>query len=110
MKTTLDKFAAPVLWVSAGVLLSLILFRSEPLLALQPFRGIGDKAGAGVVSSVGGYTVMTSDGGNEDLLLVIDGRSEELFVYRAENQNSVQLYQRLPLSRVFLDARARTGK
>jgi hypothetical protein len=63
---------------------------------------------AGLVSQVGGLTVMTTDATNEDLLLVLDARNEELFVYRTQNNESVQLLQRYPISQLFVDARARS--
>jgi hypothetical protein len=63
---------------------------------------------AGVVSQVGGLTVMTTDATNEDLLLVLDSRNEELFVYRTQNNESVQLLQRYPIPQLFVDARARS--
>jgi len=60
-----------------------------------------------MVSQVGEYTVLTTDGGNEELLLLLDARSEDLLVYRIEKQSTVQLFQRVNLPRVFQDAKAR---
>ncbi|HLP84253.1 MAG TPA: hypothetical protein VK157_07880 [Phycisphaerales bacterium] len=72
-----------------------------------PFA-VPEALAAGVVSQVGGLTVMTTDATNEDLLLVLDGRNEELFVYRTQNNESVQLLQRYPIAQLFVDARARS--
>jgi hypothetical protein len=66
----------------------------------------GGEARADLVASVGGMTALTVAGASsEDLLLVIDGRSEELFVYRVENQQAVELQRRYSLPRMFTDAR-----
>jgi hypothetical protein len=61
-----------------------------------------------LVSQVGGLTVMTTDATNEDLLVVLDSRNEELFVYRADANAGVQLLQRYPIPQLFVDARARS--
>jgi hypothetical protein len=87
-----------VLWASAFVLAGLIL--------VQAGRSGSSEARADLVSSVGGLTALTVAGASsEDLLLVIDGRSEELFVYRVENQQNVELQRRYSLPRMFSDAR-----
>jgi hypothetical protein len=92
------------LWASGFVLLALVLIQAETMLA-QPFdRGT---AQAGMVSQTGQLTVMTADGGSDDLLLVLEGRSEELLVYRSD-RNGVQLQQRLSVPKLFQDARAMT--
>lgn len=59
------------------------------------------------VAQSGDYTALTCDGGNEDVLIVLDGRTEQLFVYKVVNQTAVNLYQREDVSRLFGDARAR---
>lgn len=84
------------LWASAFVLAGLILLQA----------GRPGEARADLVASVGGVTALTVAGASsEDLLMVIDGRSEELFVYRVENQNNLELYRRYNLPRMFSDAR-----
>lgn len=90
--------ASAPLWASALVILALILVQSS--------RMGGNRAQAEMVSSSGGYTVMTADGGTDEVLLILDERSEELFVYRVENQRSVDMKERISLSRLFSDARA----
>ncbi len=69
-------------------------------------RGLPE-AKAAEVSQSGDYTALTCDGGNEDVLVVLDGRTEQLFVYKVVNQVSVQLFQREDVGRLFGDARAR---
>jgi hypothetical protein len=58
-----------------------------------------------VVSQVGPYTVLTFDGGNEDILLVLDSRAEDLYSYRVVNQNRLDLLGRESLSEMFASAR-----
>lgn len=74
-------------------------------LSLPDFASI---ASGSVVAQTGGLTVMTSEVPGEDILLVLDSRNEELFVYRADNKVGVQLLQRYPVPQLFVDARART--
>lgn len=107
---TLEPLAVRVLWVTAGVLLALILFRAEPLSGAPPLFGT-TQARAGTLGVAGAYTLMTSPASNEDLFLVLDGRAEELSVYRAQNAGGVQLFQRLKLPPAFTEARLRaTGR
>ena len=90
------------LWVSCFILMALIILQAQSIFA-QP---LGENvARAGMVSQTGPLTVMTADAGVDDLLLVLEGRSEELLVYRAD-RNGVQLQQRLAVPKLFEDARA----
>lgn len=92
------------LWVSAGALSSLLA--AQFLFGAPPVGGAGSAAPA-MVSQRGQHTVMTAESGNEDLVLVLDGRGENLFVYRTTQQNGIQLFQKLSLPQVFADAKAR---
>lgn len=97
-----------LLTVTAAVLSTLVAV--QVLGGAPPIGPRGNdssSAHAGMVSSAGGHTVMTADGNNEDLLLVLDERSEELFVYRTDVNKGVQLFQRMSLPEIFSDARAR---
>jgi len=71
--------------------------------------GGGSGSRAGMVSQSGPYTVMSSDAGNEDIVAVLDNRNEQLMVYKVENSQSLQLYQKLALPRLFMDAKARAA-
>jgi hypothetical protein len=95
------------LWASAFVLLALIMIQAQPLLAQQGI--LGHSAQGGMVSQVGPLTVLTADASGEDVLLVLEGRSEELFVYRSD-RNGVQLQQRLGVQKLFQDARVMSGR
>lgn len=62
-----------------------------------------------VAARVGEHSLLTVAGGSgDDLLLVLDGRTEELFVYRIFNGNSLQYLQKIDVARMFLDARIRS--
>lgn len=59
-----------------------------------------------VVSRVGDFTLMSFDGGNDDVVLVLDGHAEELFAYSIENQKTVKLLARYKLADIFRQAAA----
>lgn len=103
-RSMMSRFALPALWMSAGVMLALILFRTEPIFG-QPFRG--GEAFAGLVSHAGNMAILTSESNNEDIVVILDGRTEQLLIYRTSVNDGVQLSQRLALPQMFLDARAR---
>jgi len=99
-----------LLWVSAFVLLVLVLMQAQPLMAqLGGHAAEAHAAQGGMVSQVGQLTVLTADAGGDDVLLVLEGRSEELFVYRAD-RNGVQLQQRMAIPKLFQDARMTSGR
>ena len=58
-----------------------------------------------MVSHVGGITMLTSDGGTEEVLIVLDNRTETLMVYRVDNSNAVELLQRTSVAAMFTEAR-----
>lgn len=83
---------------------ALVLFG---LIATVAGRGLPVARAAAEVAQSGDYTALTCDGGNGDILVVLDGRTEQLFVYKVQNQNAVNIVQREDLGRIFADARAR---
>lgn len=89
------------LWASAFVLAGLVLTQADRL--------IGTRAQAELVSRVGGYTVLTADGGTDEVLILLDHRTEELFVYSIENQTSIELDQSLDVAGLFRDAKIKAG-
>src|SRR5438445_620781 len=89
------------LWITAAALAVLVVARLGQI-------SLGPSAQAEMVSQSGDFTIMTTNGGNDDIVAVLDNRSEDLAVYRVENQSAFELYQRVPLQRVFTDARARS--
>jgi hypothetical protein len=94
-----------LLWASAFVLFALIILQAQPLFAQVG----GHTAEGGMVSQVGPLTVLTADASGEDVLIVLEGRSEELFVYRAD-RNGIQLQQRLAVPKLFQDAKMMSGR
>lgn len=110
------------LWASAFVLGGLCLIALARLMgltgggpeaiALASMRGqpafAGGESGGGMVAQAGVYTALVSSGGSDDLLVVLDGRSDELLVYRPEGNTGVpQLVQRLNVQTLFTEARTR---
>lgn len=75
------------MWIS-GVILGVVL-------ALQlglPEREARAVGSFGDVAGSGEYTILTLPANNEDLLVVLDGRSESLVVYRIRNKS---MFERL---------------
>ncbi|MDX2130682.1 MAG: hypothetical protein SFY69_01360 [Planctomycetota bacterium] len=87
--------------VVAAVLALLVLVQ-----ALRP-RDAEPVALGEMVSRAGAMTALTADAGNEDVLVVLDERSEMLLIYRTDTRNGVQQLSRLPLQTLFTEARAR---
>lgn len=87
------------LWVSAGVLAALILVQGAGLL--------DSRASAEMAISSGAYAMMTSDGGNDEVLVVVDSSQESLMVYRSDRNLGLQLLEREDLNGLFERARAR---
>jgi len=90
---------AAALWASAFVILALII--------VEAGRQGGSIAYADMVSQAGEYTVMTTEGGTDEPLFVIDERREVLLVYQIEQQRRVELRVIEDLPKLFRDARAR---
>ena len=102
------RVAVPALWMIAGVMLGIALFRGDDSSAQDIIRGMANRANAGMVSHSGSYAVLTSESGNEDLVVVLDQRTESILIYRGDLQRGIELQQRLNLPRTFEDARLRT--
>lgn len=98
-----------VLCLSAGVLAGLVVIevldRATRAREVVPEVRAGDLA---VGSSE--YAALSLDqGGNDDILLVLDQRSESLMVYSVVNQRAVELRAREDLTELFAAARAGGG-
>lgn len=97
-----------VLWVTAVALAALVVVQfgksggDKPL----PFE---QQALAEMVDSVGDYKVMTTDGGNEEILYVLDNRNEQLLLYKIDQQKALTLLAREELDNVFASARSKMG-
>jgi hypothetical protein len=103
MKTRLNSSA--FLTASAFVIGAVVVVQAGRLLT-------GGPAQADLVSTSGVFTALTSEATNSnDVLLVLDGRAEELLVYKVENQNAVELYKKYNVPRLMSEARGRhTGR
>ena len=74
--------------------------------AMAPFE---QQALAEMVASVGDYSIMTTNGGNEELLFVLDNRNEQLLVYKVDQQKALLMLAREELDNVFSSARSKLG-
>jgi hypothetical protein len=103
-----------LLWASAFILAGLIVVQLGRSQA--PVGGRGPDAalaaafstaamGEGAISRVGEYTVMAFPTGSEDALAILDGRAEELFLYRVRGMSEFEFLGRDNLPQVFATAR-----
>ncbi len=91
------------LWASLFVIAALVIVQ---LGGGRSLLGPAGEARADLVTSVDDFTALTFYGGsNEDILVVMDGRGENLFVYRVQNQRTVEFLDRLGLPEVFETSR-----
>lgn len=95
-----------LLWASAAVLSLLVIVQAATWLDAQPLDAKA-QAASGMVTASGPFVVMSSEIGKEDLIVVLDNRSESLRIYHLDQNNQPQLYQQLRLPRIFAEARAR---
>lgn len=91
---------AAALWASAFVLAGLVILAAS--------RHAPAVTASDVVSRAGEFIALTADTGNDDMLVAIDNRREQLLVYRVINQSSMELFKRYSLPQVFTDARNRS--
>lgn len=84
MKTTICN---RILVASATVMSAILLFQ----LGGVPERQAIAAPAAVDVASAGDYTMLTLPTSSEDVLLVLDGRNETLFVYHVKNKNTFEL-------------------
>ena len=99
MNTQIQRERSGWLWVSAGVLAALIVVQGAGMLDTP--------AHAEMTSTSGAYTLMTTDGGNDEILVVVDSSQESLMVYKSDRNQGLQLLEREDLTGVFARARAR---
>ncbi|MEQ9616704.1 MAG: hypothetical protein RLN60_01575 [Phycisphaerales bacterium] len=91
---------AAALWMSAFVLFGLLIVQASRL-------GVGTQAIAGdSASSVGDVSALTvSDGDDQDVLLILDGREQELFVYTIQGSQRINAPTVVDLNEAFNNAR-----
>lgn len=91
------------LWAAAFVILALILTQASR------FSGPG-VAYAGNVSEVGDLVVLTAGAGNnEDVLIVLDSRSERLMVYGVGGNRQLQFLGNHQIGELFMQGRQSVG-
>lgn len=87
------------LWASAMVIAALVLTQA----------GRTPSATADMVSGAGGVQIMTTAGPTGELVYVLDGRDERLYVYEVVNQSSVELVDRQDVAAIFTAAAAQAA-
>jgi hypothetical protein len=91
------------LWASAAFLVALIAWQAGGLG--------GNTAMAEMVSRAGEFTALTTDSGSEEVLVVLDNRSEQLLIYHIRAQKTLELMQNVSVARMFEAAKlAAEGK
>lgn len=92
-----------LLLLSAGALLACTAWAwlNGPIGAFRGTPALADVALAGP-----DQTVITSDGGGDDILVVLDQRNEELLLYRPMNGKTLDFRGRFQLRPLFAEARA----
>lgn len=60
--------------------------------------------------NLGELAGITTDGGTEDVLIVIDQRAEQLMVYHVRAQTELQFLQRYSVRELFQNARLQFGR
>ena len=89
------------LWIAALIVAGGVLWMNRAPVGAP--HALGEMA-----SGKNGYTMMTTDGGNDEILVVIDSRAEMLMVYRVGTRGGLELIEREALSDLFSRARARS--
>jgi hypothetical protein len=98
--------AESLLLLTAGALLAATAWAwlAGPVSALHGTPAIADVAVAGT-----DHGLLASDGGGDDVLLVLDQRNEEVLLYRPVNGRTVDFRARYLLRDLFNEARASGG-
>lgn len=120
MNTTIHTRQNAALWASAFVLGALVILQagrvfspSSPSTVVRPdaiaslfeSRAMASGGAADLVSTVGPYSIMTFDGGSEDIIVVLDNRAEEMYSYKVQNQKSLEFLGRESIKEIFASAR-----
>jgi hypothetical protein len=66
-------------------------------------------AAAPMVTTAAGMTALIYENGGEELLMVLDGRTETIMVYQVKGNNQLELLHRAGVAQMFNDARALAG-
>lgn len=87
-------------WITLIALIGVVFLLSRVAMVTdQP-------AYAEMVVSDAGYTMMTTDGGSDEILVLVDSRDESILVYRVGASGGLDLLERESLAGIFTRARA----
>lgn len=87
-------------WVTLGVLMLVVMVLSRVGMVTN------SPAMAEMAVHDSGYTMMTTDGGSDEILVLVDSREESILIYRVGPSGGLVLLEHESLSGVF--SRART--
>ncbi len=88
--------ATGALWASAFILAAMVVVQAGRLV-----WPLGPEARADLIATVGDTTTLTFNSGNDDVLVVLDGRGEQLYTYRLQGQNRLDLLRAYDLKELF---------
>lgn len=95
---------AAVLWASALLIFAMILTQASRF-------GGPSEAHAELVAHIGELVALTANAGNdEDVMLVLDSRSDRLLVYAIQNGETLVLRSSYEVSSLFQQGQAATGR
>ncbi len=87
-------------WMTTGLLVLVVFMLAKVV-------GVMDQpAMAEMTISDSGYTMMTTNGGADEILVLVDSREESILVYRAAQSGGLELLERESLASLFTRARA----
>jgi len=101
-----DMLAQASLLAGAIILSTLVTCQ---VLRLFSGPGLESTALAGLVSEAGGVTMLTVEANSDELVFVVDNRAEELMVYKADNNQTLDMLQKYNVPELFSAAKARVG-
>jgi hypothetical protein len=90
------------LWASAAIIGAMIILQAGRLAG-----GGASARAADVASRAGDHAVLSFNGGNDDVVVVLDSRSETLYVYHVENQTKVEFLGAQAVAPMFTAARGK---
>ena len=92
--------ATAALSASAFILAAMVLVQAARLA-----WPLGAEARADLVSRTGDTTTLTVNSGNDDLLVVLDGRGDQLYAYRLQAQTRLELLRSYDVKELFSTGR-----
>lgn len=90
------ELSTAALWASAFILAAMVIVQAGRLV-----WPLGASARADLVASIGDHTALTFNSGNDDVLAVLDGRGEQIYAYRLQSQNRIELLRAYNVKELF---------